>query len=100
MIEPFDSARKDAIPSKYVVVCEDENAPAYLLIKTYMLVERVYCVRCGKPQMLIEDISFNTPKVEWPDTPVVTEDEFYTVDLPDDLLYKWLDRLRIKAKVL
>ena len=67
--------------------------------QTYQPATRHYCSVCGRPGY--DDNLRNPPQTEfnesWNSLPIMSEADFLTVDMPDDLPYQLIDQLRKEA---
>lgn len=89
-IEAADGGRTDSIVFSCIVAIPRENG---LMDYNYGL--REYCVRCGRPVLRIWDTSYGAPKQEWEKANVLTEEEFASYNMPDDLPFQLIDNLRV-----
>lgn len=77
--------------SGFVAVVYDEEE------KIYQFSAREYCPLCGRPRAVLR--GWRTPdfREEWDGLPVMSEEDFLTVGMPQDLPYQLIDQLRKEA---
>ena len=63
----------------------------------YFIAYRSYCPICGRPERNNVKTSVGELPEAWFNYPMYTEEEFLTVDMPDNLPYQLIDLLRAKA---
>lgn len=64
---------------------------------TFLYASRDYCPLCGKPKIFAPAFATTVFNENWSGLPIMTEEYFLTVDMPDNLPYQLIDQLRKEA---
>lgn len=66
--------------------------------QTFLLASRDYCPVCGRPRFFSHSDATQIFNERWNGFPIMTEEYFLTVDMPNNLPYQLIDQLREEAQ--
>ncbi len=65
--------------------------------RTFLFSSRDYCPVCGRPRIFAPSYATPVFNENWNGLPIMTEEYFLTVDMPENLPYQLIDQLRKEA---